>query len=100
MYLLPAARRTAMAKPNGRTVTVDAIIVRDLFARSQVSKRDDSSAAIHRLHIAIWIARMIDVALRRLHQHHFSAEEVVAMPRIFPGFEGMQLIHDSGVVDF
>jgi hypothetical protein len=56
MNLTSAASRSAMTKPRGRAIAVDAIVVRDLLSLSQVSQNDNQSPATDSLHIAIGIA--------------------------------------------
>src|SRR5215468_8311911 len=100
MNLMPAASRPAVAGPDGFSVAVDGIVVGNLLSRGYIPQCPYQPASIHGLHIAVGVARMVDMALRRLHQHYRFPGKVVAMAWIFARREWMRFVHDSRIVDF
>src|SRR5262249_39962897 len=100
MNLMPAARRPAVAGPDRFSVAVYGIVVGNLLSPWYIPQCPYQPASIHGLHVTVWLARMVDMALRSLHQHHRFPGKVVAMARIVTRREWMRVVHDSRIVDF
>src|SRR5690349_9926018 len=91
--------RAACARPDRVAAAVDAVVVRDLLAGSDVTQRDDDEPAIDSFDVHVRIAGMIDVPFGILHQYDEARGQVVAVAGIVTGSKRTIGVDHTAVID-
>jgi hypothetical protein len=89
-----ATLRTAMAVPDGVPTAVYAVVIGDLFSGRDIAQSDHQALAIYSFDVRIRLAAMVNITLRRLHEHNRAASQIITMTRIVAGNERVQFVND------
>jgi hypothetical protein len=87
------------ARPECIAVAVNRIVVSDLFSSSNISQTYNEPLSFDSPGVSVRLTRVVDVPLRRLHQHDSTLFEIVAMAAFLPGLERVLRVRDARIVD-
>jgi len=96
-----AVRRSATTFPDIAFDCVQRVVDGDLFAGREIALCHSESLAMSGVDITVRIARVIDVAFRRLHQDDGAVGKEIAVPLQFSGLrqKRMRRVDNPGVIE-